>query len=162
MNVDDIKLAGKKQNIDPLWKVRLKEVELGEPPPFFDHVHLGCTQRECETSKDIVDNDRNLFESRISAGAKEKLPCAGELDADICSLSHDMEGHAKKCVDRHCELANKTPQQLYKVTIPCLDDHQFKEEEMGYLLENCLKFARRLSLDACIWHAFVDQTFCGQ
>ena len=40
-----------------------------------------------------------------------------------------MEGHAKKCVERYCELANKTTQQLYKVATPCMDDHQFKEEE---------------------------------
>ena len=43
----------------------------------------------------------------------------------------DMEGHAKKCVERYCELANKTTQQLHKVATPCIDDHQFKEEEMG-------------------------------
>ena len=42
-----------------------------------------------------------------------------------------MEGHAKKCVERYCELANRTTQQLYKVATPCIDDHQFKEEEMG-------------------------------
>ena len=41
-----------------------------------------------------------------------------------------MEGHAKKCVERYCELANRTTQQLYKVATPCIDDHQFKEEEM--------------------------------
>ena len=29
--VDDIKLAGKKQNLDPMWKVLNKEVDLGEP-----------------------------------------------------------------------------------------------------------------------------------
>ena len=29
--VDDIKLAGKKHNIDPMWKVLNKEVDLGEP-----------------------------------------------------------------------------------------------------------------------------------
>ena len=40
-----------------------------------------------------------------------------------------MEGHAKKCVERYCELANKT-QQLYKVSTPCIDDHHFKEEEL--------------------------------
>ena len=39
-----------------------------------------------------------------------------------------MEGHAKKCVERYCELANKTTQQLYKVATPCVDDHQLKEE----------------------------------
>ena len=41
-----------------------------------------------------------------------------------------MEGHAKKCVERYCELANKTTQQLYDVSTPCIDDHHFKEEEM--------------------------------
>ena len=46
--VDDIKLAGKKHNIDPMWKVLNKEVDLGEPTSFLDHVYLGCTQRHCE------------------------------------------------------------------------------------------------------------------
>ena len=41
-----------------------------------------------------------------------------------------LEGHAKKCVERFCELANKTTQQLYKVSTPCIDDHHFKEEEL--------------------------------
>ena len=45
MHVDDIKLAGKKQNINPMWKVLNKEVDLGEPTSFVDHVHLGCTQK---------------------------------------------------------------------------------------------------------------------
>ena len=46
-----------------------------------------------------------------------------------------MEGHAKKCVERYCELANKTTQQLYKVAAPCMDDHQFREEEMKFVGE---------------------------
>ena len=56
--VDDIQLAGKKQNIDPMWNVLNKEVDLGEPTSFLDHVYLGCTQRQCEINKDIVDNYR--------------------------------------------------------------------------------------------------------
>ena len=40
-----------------------------------------------------------------------------------------MAGHAKKCVERYCDLANRTTQKLYKVSTPCLDDHHFKEEE---------------------------------
>ena len=43
-----------------------------------------------------------------------------------------MEGHAKKCVERYCELANKTTQQLYKVSTPYIDDRHFKEEEMKF------------------------------
>ena len=54
MYVDDIKLAGKKQNIDPMWKVLNKEIDLGEPTSFLDHENLGCTQRQCEISNDIA------------------------------------------------------------------------------------------------------------
>ena len=108
-----------------------QKVDLGEPTSFLDHVYLGCTERECETSKDIVENDRDMFESRISAGAKEKLPWSGRLDSNISTSSNDLEGHAKKCVEGYCELANKTTQELDKVATPCLDDHQFKEEELG-------------------------------
>ena len=39
--VDDIKLAGKKQNVDPMWKLLKKEVDWGEPTSFLDHVYLG-------------------------------------------------------------------------------------------------------------------------
>ena len=126
--VDDINLAGKKQNIDPMWKVLNKEVDLLEPTSFLDHVYLSCTQKPWEISKDIVDDFGTMFESRISARATEKLPSSANLS--ISSWSHDMEGHAKKCVERYCELANKTIQQLYKVSTPCIGDHHLKEEEM--------------------------------
>ena len=69
-----------------------------------------------------------MFESRFSAGATEKLPYSENIS--ISSWSYDMEGHAKKCVERYCELANKTTQQLYKVSTPCIDDHHFKEEDL--------------------------------
>ena len=71
--VDDIKLVGKKQNINPMWKVLNNEVDLGEPTSFVDHVCLGCTQRQCEISKDIVDKYRAMFESRISAGEQKSF-----------------------------------------------------------------------------------------
>ena len=50
-----------------------------------------------------------------------------------------MAGHAKKCVERYCELSNKTTQQLYKVSTPCIDDHHFEEEmkSVGELSQVC-------------------------
>ena len=57
-------------------------------------------------------------------------------------LHYDMEGHAKKCVERYCKLANKTTQQLYKVSTPCINDHHFKEEEtksVGELSQVCFQ-----------------------
>ena len=84
--------------------------------------------KDNEISKNTVDNYRTMFESRISAGGVQKLPFPQNLR--ISSWSYDMAGHAKKCVERYCELANKTTQQLYKVSTPCIDDYHFKEEEM--------------------------------
>ena len=74
--VDDIKLAGKKENIDHLWKRSRKKVDVGEPTSILDHVHFLCTQRESKNSEDFVDNCRNMFESRVSAGATATLPNA--------------------------------------------------------------------------------------
>ena len=55
--VDDIKLAGKTENIEPTWKILMDDGDLGESTSFFfDHVYLGCTQREFKISKDIVEN----------------------------------------------------------------------------------------------------------
>ena len=83
-----------------------------------------------------------MFESRISLGGVEKLPFPQNLH--ISSWSYDMTGHAKKCVERYCELAKKTTQQLYKVSIPCIDDNNCKEEELKIcrrivksILSNC-------------------------
>ena len=116
-----------------MWKLLNKEIDLEEPTSFLDHVYLGCTQRQCEISKDIVDNYRTMFESRISVEATEKLPCSEILS--ISSWSYDMEGHAKKCVERYCQLAHKTTQQLYNVSTPGIDDHHFKEVELKSLGE---------------------------
>ena len=73
MYVDDIKLAGKIQNLDPMWKLLNKEVDLGEPTSFLDHVYLDRTQRQCQISKDTVDNYRTMFESRISAAGSREI-----------------------------------------------------------------------------------------
>ena len=152
-----MRLAGKKQNIDPTWKILMKDVDLGEPTSFLDHVYLGCTQRECQISKDIVDNNRNIFESRISAGATEKFQkqATGKPDAEtLSSWSYGMEGHAKKCVERNCEMVNKTTQQLHNVAPPCFDDHQFQEEEngsVGDLSKVCSQIVLKMSILGSYW-----------
>ena len=64
--VNDIKLAGKTENIGPTWTILMEDVDLGEP----------------------IANYRDMFESRISAGAKEKLPtkASGKPDAETISF----------------------------------------------------------------------------
>ena len=72
-----------------------------------------------------------------------------------------MEGHAQKCVDRYCELANKKVEQLYNVSSRFLDDHEFKQEELesvGELSEVCSQIVIK---NACTWHELDDLTSCG-
>ena len=80
-----------------------------------------------------------MFESPISEGGTEKLTYSENLR--ISSWACDMEGHAKKYVERYCELANKTTQQLSKVSTPCIDDHHFMKEfdSVGELSKVVLK-----------------------
>ena len=177
-----------------MWKVLNEEVDLGEPTSFFDHVFLQCTQRQCEISKDMMDNYRAMFESRISAGTTDTYERHRSLTMLIRVTLNENVEHAeilwtiieiylspetllemwgkyqkpefrvnlvrtlflhglmiwevmpRKCVERYCELANKRTQQWYKVATTCLDDHHFKEEEIGMcwkivksVLTNCSK-----------------------
>ena len=105
-----------------------------------------------EISKDIVDNYRTMFESRISAGRLEKLPFPQNIRISSWSLMTWLVMQ-KKCVERYCELANKTTQQLYKVSTPCIDDHHFKEEEQN-LLENCQIHALKL-----FWNVYIGKNW---
>ena len=63
-------MAGEKQKMAPKWKKSMQKVDPDEPTSFLDHVNLVCTQRECKPNEIIV----AMFETRISAGATEKLP----------------------------------------------------------------------------------------
>ena len=144
--VDDITMAGKKQNVAPMWKQMMKNVDLGEPTSFLDHVYLGCTQRECKPNETTVEQYKKMFESRISAGATEESSGIGELHAQTVAWSYDMEGHAQNCVERNFELANKKVEQLYKVSIQVLAWMIISSSRKNSnRLENCLKFAHKLS-----------------
>ena len=125
---------------------------------------LARTQSQCEISEDIVDNYRTMFESRISAGGTETLPCSENLS--ISSWSYDMEGHAKNCAERYCELANRTTQHLYKVSSPCIHDHHFKEEEMktvGEFSKVCSQIVLKMFMLDTNWqtrYSMVNEQTC--
>ena len=90
--VDDIKLAGKTENIEPSWTILMKDVDLGEPTSFLDHVCLGCTQRECKISNGYCGNRIQDF-----CWSQGKLPtrASGKPDAETQRKvsSKEMCGH---------------------------------------------------------------------
>ena len=61
-----------------MWKVPNKEVDLGEPTLFVDHAYLGCTQRQCQISKDIVDNYKTMFLSHEFPRSELKTAMLGK------------------------------------------------------------------------------------
>ena len=72
-----------------------------------------------------------------------------------------MDGHAEECVERCCELAHTTVDQLHQVSTPCLDDHQVKPKNLkivGELSATC----SLIVLKACIWQESEDQIYFGQ
>ena len=72
----------------------------------------------------------------------------------ICSWSYGMDGHAKNCMERFSEIANKTTQQLYKVSTPGPCDHQFREEELksvGELSDVCSQNCPDMSVFGTHW-----------
>ena len=93
-------------------------------------MYLGCTQRECKPNEAIFEqytkNVRVTYFCRIN----RKLPGWQNPHAHTVAWSFYVEGHAQKCGERHCEFANKKEKQLSKVSHPCLDDQQFKKEEL--------------------------------
>ena len=98
---------------------------------FVDDIKMsGKKQNLGPMWKNLMKFVRKMFESRVSAGVTEKLPVWEKPNAKTVAWSYDMEGHARKCVERYCELANKKVEQLCKVSSLCLNDHNFKEEEL--------------------------------
>ena len=87
-----------------MWKKLLKLVDLGEPTSFLDHAYWRCTRRECKPNEIIVNEYRDMFESRTTARA-EKFLGWEKPHAKTVAGSYEMEGHAPKCCD--FELANK-------------------------------------------------------
>ena len=83
-----------------------------------------------------------MFESRISAGSIEKLPGSGELDANFSSWSYDMEGHAKKCVEKILRTGKRNSTVLQSRNSMLTTTNSKKQK--WDLLENCQKYAHKL------------------
>ena len=116
VHVDDITLTGRQQNVRPMWKKLMKNVDLGDATSFLDHVYLGCTQRECKPNENIIEEYTKMFESHISAGATEKWLGWEKLHGTSVAWSYDMDGQ-------------KHGESFIKFWSWCLGDHQFKQEE---------------------------------
>ena len=146
-NVDDIKKkAGKKQNLAPVWMKLMKNVDLHEPTSFLDHVYWRCTQRECRPNEIVIQKYKEMFESRISAGATEKLPGWVKPHAKNCSV---VLRRGRTCSNMH-GTASRIGEQKDRATVQsfkCLLGWSSIQERGAWIswriiwsmLTNCLK-----------------------
>ena len=141
------KLAGKKQNINPMWKVLMKQVELGEPTSCLDHVYLCCTQRECKMS-------------RISAGVTEKLPSSGET---WCAHLFLALRYGRSCKEM-CGAVLRAGQQNNSAILWSFNSMPWWPPIQWRRAEICGRIVKRMlsSWNVFIWHALAEQTFDGQ
>ena len=138
-----------RRNIEPMRKIPLRKVDLGEQTSFFDHVCWDCMQRECKTSKDIMKTDKNTFESRIAAGAKENM-FSKKLDADLyfimAMMLKIMQKHVSNDIARWRTKhhSNCTKLQLHALMTKIHD-----------LLKNC---QRMFSFSSPMWQTSVSHS----
>ena len=140
----------------------MKNADIDEHTSFLDHGYLGCTQRECKPNETIIEQIKKMFESRYSAGATEKIPVCESFHVQTVAWSYDQKGHAQKCVERYCDLANEKVEQLYikfQILAWMIINSSRKKSNQ---LENCQEFALKLSRNACTWNELDDLTFYGQ
>ena len=105
-------MAGMKQNMAPLWKKLMKNVDLDEPTSFLDHVNLGCTQRECKPNDNIFLRTEKCPNHEFPLEHLKNYQDGKIVHAKTVAWSCDVEGHARTCVERCCELGNKKTEQL--------------------------------------------------
>ena len=101
----------------------MKDVDNEEPTSLLDHVYLDALNGNANQTRKLLDKTTRYLNPVFLLEQTEKLPGWDKPRAKTSAWSYDVEGHARKCVERYLELANKKTEQLYKVSHPCLDDH---------------------------------------
>ena len=132
--VDEIKLAGKKQNINRMWENTHERRLFGRTdiiswPCLYGlySKRMAKKQRYCRWLPKYVRNPGFLPVLWKNNQFFHSIGCEF-----FFMVLWTWESDAKKCVGRYCELGeqnNSTATQ--KSQTPCFDDLLFKEEEMG-------------------------------
>ena len=142
-------MTGNQQNIAPVWKKLMKNVDLDEPTSFLD-------QRECKPNEIFAKECTKMFESRISAGATEKLP--GWEKPHPPTVWKDMLKNA----------SNDTVNQKTRRWSNCT-----KFQVLAWMIINSNrknlnqsvnyhKLCSHFVLKCCAWHELEHHTFCGR
>ena len=132
-------MIGREQNVGPTRKTWMKLVDLREPTSFLHHVYLRCTPRGFKPNETIVDENRKMFESRISVGATENYQGEKNLTQRRSRGPSTWKDMLKNAL-RYVVSWRMKDRAVVQSLNPCLDDHHFKKEELetvGELSDVC-------------------------
>ena len=117
-----------KQNLSSMWKKLMKLMDLGEPTSFIDHVHLGCTQRECKPNDNILTNREKCL-NHDSVVEQLRSTCVGKTPHKSSRMVVRYGRSCEKVSRKFAKWLIRKTEQLHKVSTPCWDDHHFKKEK---------------------------------
>ena len=69
--VDDFKMAGKKENLAPMWTALRKRLELDPETPMNNSVYLGCGQRNVQVPPSIQQEKSRFFQEILGNSRDE-------------------------------------------------------------------------------------------
>ena len=156
---DDIKLAGKKQNIDPMWKVLNKEVDLGEPTSFLDHVPGMCSKTMWKKHRYCWQLENHVWIQNFRR-SNWKIAMLGKSAYLFMVL-----WHGRSCQEM-CGTILWVGKQIDSTTLQSINSMHwrpsFSKKKNCNPWENCQKYALKLFWNACTWHVLEGPIFYGQ
>ena len=154
--VDDIKLAGKKTKYWSDAESTKQRSWLGRTNIFTWSCISDVHSKTMWKNKDIVDNYRTKFESRISAGGTEKLPFSENLHG--LTLWKVMPRNVwNDTVSWQIRRLNNSTKYLLHALMTITS-----KKKKWNLLEICHKYALNFFWYAYAWHVLDDLIFYGQ
>ena len=108
----------------------------------WDQICLVCTQKEAKVNEQAVQSKTERFRRFMTTRGSDGNDPANESNASrrIAAWSHDMSGHAQKCVEIYCQFPKKDVPSLQSMATSCVDDHLILPEDFevqGELSDVC-------------------------
>ena len=102
-------MAGKKENIAPMWgRLRKEGIDLDPPVPLSKNIYLGCGQKVVKPNMDIVNQKREMFQrichskqfgkpiSSTEGDLTEKTSQGPSADDSVSNLTKKQKQKKKK------------------------------------------------------------------
>ena len=144
--VDDIKIAGRKQKLAPMWKKLVKNVDIENQHHFLITFTSDALKGNANPTRKSLDNITKCLNPIFLLEQPRKLPRWDKPRAKLqrgSTARRDMLENARWTVLR---IGKQKEGATCEVSHPCLDDHQINKEE----LEKKQRWMVRSLLPYCI------------